>query len=314
NGKMNHAYLFYGPEKVGKTATAKLFAKSVLCENSKGNGPVPCDECSTCRQFEKGTYADLYWLERATDEKTGERKDVIIVEQVRDLIDRISKRAFLNNYKIVIIPEAQFMNAGASNCLLKTLEEPTVKTIIILIGPSKSSFLPTIVSRCQSLQFLPVNRDAIYDSLVSDGVNRSAARELAAAALGRPTIAKKFLAEPETWQKFQTDAKELVTVLSLDAAGKFKWVDSLIKKGLADDEVIAKLDSLERVSRDILLAGNRNQGEASNLLIENEISSATNNFSVNQLTGFVRRIEKTKRFIRQNVNVRFALENLLLNI
>ncbi|MFH0988382.1 MAG: hypothetical protein V1763_03340, partial [Parcubacteria group bacterium] len=47
NGKMNHAYLFYGPEKVGKTATAKLFAKSVLCENSKGNGPVPCDECST---------------------------------------------------------------------------------------------------------------------------------------------------------------------------------------------------------------------------------------------------------------------------
>ena len=90
------------------------------------------------------------------NEKTNSRKSVISVSQIRELQEKINKRAFLNSYKIVIIPEAECLNQESGNALLKTLEEPTAKTVIILIATSKENVLPTIISRCQKFKFLPV--------------------------------------------------------------------------------------------------------------------------------------------------------------
>lgn len=325
NKSLNHAYLFHGPEKVGKTFTAKMFAKSILCENYQHHNRglieqadvesvLPCGKCEPCRQFENGTYADLYIVERLVDEKTGKRKDQIIATQIRELIEKTSKRSFLNSYKIVIIPEAHLMNEDASNCLLKTLEEPTSQTIIILISTSKHVLLPTILSRCQSLKFLPVNRDEIYEYLVKEGANRSLARDLSSFAIGRPTVARHFLTASEEWQGYQQDAKELLKVFNSTAVEKFKLVESLAKKETSDDEIFDRLNHLSGLCRDLLLMQCYNNEEVSHLALANELTELAKKFTGARLTSFLKQIEMTKKFIKQNVNARFAVENLVLNI
>jgi len=176
NNVLSHAFIFEGPAQVGKTLTAKLFANSIVCdgfENLKEEKvTLPCHRCDACRQFSKNMHPDFYVLEREINEKTGVKKNFITVAQIRALQEKINKRAFLNSYKIVLIPEAQYLNQEASNCLLKTLEEPAARTIMILITPNRDALLPTIQSRCQVLKFLPIIKERIYEYLLAQGANK----------------------------------------------------------------------------------------------------------------------------------------------
>ena len=321
NQSMAQSFLFSGPSKVGKTLTAKYFAKSLLCEEYKRyqsgesiKAIVPCGQCSACQQFDKKTYADLYFVEREVNEKTEKKKAVISVGQIRELIEKISKRSFLNSYKIVIIPEAESMTVEASNCLLKTLEEPSSQTIIILITKSQEQILPTILSRCQKFNFLPVTRDNIYDYLIQQGAGRDEAIQLAKMSVGRPTVAMKMYEKKDNWQDYQTQAKELLQVMCASADEKFKFIEKFAKKSKENREYVLLLNQLSSLARDLLMQRIYKKELISNAYLMNEFEAAQKKYSWSGLQSWCRELEEAKDLIYKNINGRLLLENLLLNI
>jgi DNA polymerase III subunit delta' len=321
NQAIAHAYLFYGPAKVGKTLTAKTFAKSLLCANYRKyvlgepiDSSTPCCVCSACEKFEKKIYPDLYVLEREVNEKTGKVKSAITVSQVRGLLDKIAKRSFMNSFKIVIIPEAERLNKEASNCLLKTLEEPAPKTVIILVSSSKDLILPTILSRVQMFKFLPITRNGIYEYLLEKGANRSEAKELASVAQGRPTVAMKYFTKKELFEEHKKDVHSVLRLFSDGVIDKFKFVEALTNKYNGNEDLLLFLNKLTAVVRDLILVNNYKNDLVTNLYLDTDLQIISGKYDQTKLRQFIVMIEKTKVMLNKNINSRLALENLLLNI
>jgi len=168
-GALHHAYLFGGPEGVGKARAARLLAQAANCEGGAGAAGLrddPCGACGPCRKIAKGIHPDVLVLheERVMakagtwDPKGGRSpsKD-IVVDQVRDLVDRrLALMRFEGRRRFVVIDPADAMNPQAQNALLKTLEEPPQDTTLVLVAASPDSLLPTIRSRCARVSFGPL--------------------------------------------------------------------------------------------------------------------------------------------------------------
>lgn len=152
--KVNHAYIFNGPEKSGKMMLAEAFAMSLQCE--KG-GPEPCMECRSCRQAADHNHPDIIYLSHA-------KPNTISVDDIRTQLNNdIVIKPYSGKYKIYIVDEAEKMNVQAQNALLKTFEEPPAYGIILLLTTNANGFLPTILSRCITL-----NLKAVKDSVIRD--------------------------------------------------------------------------------------------------------------------------------------------------
>lgn len=149
--KISHAYLFCGPRGTGKTTIAKLLAKAVNCTGS----PKPCDQCENCQQIALGTHPDVIEIDAASNNG---------VDEVRNLIEKVKYAPTQGRYKVYIIDEFHMMSPGASNALLKTLEEPPEYVIFIFATTEPHKILPTIISRCQRFDFTKLS--------VNDIVNR----------------------------------------------------------------------------------------------------------------------------------------------
>lgn len=144
-----HAYLLTGQAGLGLTEFAYQMAKSLLCEQQD----APCGQCSACVQFEQQTHADFFAL------KVEEGKKEIGIDQIRQLTSRLMQTAHQGGYKVAFIPQAEQLNHSAFNALLKTLEEPPEKTVLILSAYQPSRLPATIISRCQTLEFYVPNHD-----------------------------------------------------------------------------------------------------------------------------------------------------------
>ena len=176
-GEISHAYLFSGPEHVGKMAVARAFAQKILPE------PV---------------HSDLVVID----------SDVIGIGNIRELKDRAGRTAWGGGYKVFIISDAARMSREAANSLLKILEEPLGQTVFILIASSAESVLPTILSRVWHLKFWPVSKHLIQEALVQNNIGEEHASLLAKMSFGRPGIALTKQEEPEVDIKKETKRLE----------------------------------------------------------------------------------------------------------
>jgi len=158
--RLAHAYLFYGHSGVGKVLTALNFAKAVNCLNRPDAGVDCCDECVSCKKIDAGNHMDVSVVKLLKD------KSHILIEQIRQLQSQVNLRPYEAKYKVFIIQDAECANDEAQSALLKTLEEPPVKSIIILTTSNPEALLTTIISRCQSAKFYPLNVDSSLDILV----------------------------------------------------------------------------------------------------------------------------------------------------
>ena len=153
-----HAYLFHGQESIGKKQIAIELAKSLNCASPiKGDA---CDACISCRKIENRTHPDFFFIEPIKNTSTA-REAVIKIETIRELQRKLAYHPYEGKVKIAIIDDAERMNLQAGNAFLKTLEEPPSKTILILISSHPFKLLPTIISRCQAIQFQPLNPENI---------------------------------------------------------------------------------------------------------------------------------------------------------
>lgn len=154
NDRLHHAYLFTGTRGVGKTTIARIFSKSLNCE--EGQGSNPCGQCNTCKEIEQGNYVDLLEIDAASRTK---------VEDTRELLDNVQYKPTRGRYKVYLIDEVHMLSKHSFNALLKTLEEPPphVKFLLATTDPQK---LPiTILSRCLQFNLKALSREQIVGQL-----------------------------------------------------------------------------------------------------------------------------------------------------
>lgn len=177
SGKLAHAYLFCGPRGVGKTTTARIFAKTINCEHLTPEGEA-CGECQSCKSFQEGWSYNVYELDAASHNS---------VEDIRDLTRQLASPPQTGKYKVFIIDEVHMLSNAAFNAFLKTLEEPPSHAIFILATTERQKILPTILSRCQTYDFQRITVMDIVEQLQRIAQSENVQYEVQ----GLQTIARK---------------------------------------------------------------------------------------------------------------------------
>lgn len=301
--KVSHAYIFNGEDGSGKKMMARAFAQALLCERGADEG---CGECPSCKKVASGNNGDLIWV---THEKA-----TIGVDDVRDqLVGDIQIKPYSSRYKIYVVDEAEKLTVQAQNAVLKTIEEPPEYSVIIFLTNNDQVFLPTILSRCVTLNFRPV-RDSLVEEYLcrKHGLTEYEAKMCAAYAQGR--IGKAvLLADSQDFRNIRDDALNLVrNVYSYDIAD---LLDAVKKVSEYKISIYDYIDILQMWYRDVLLF--KVTKDLNNLVFideANQIRKQASQSSYEGIENILRGFEVCKARLAANVNFDLAIELMLLNI
>lgn len=215
--KISHAYLFVGPEHLGKFSVAFDFAKRITGGENKKVNP------------------DIIIIKSEVKNEDKEKKEKEIkIEQIRSLEHNLSLSAYFGKYKVAIIDDADRLTVSAQNSLLKTLEEPQKKCVLILICHNAEKLLPTIKSRCLIKKFSLVSNDEI-SALIEDEKNK---KEFIFWSQGLPGIAVKLQSEKKELEKRKQARTDLVNILDSNVSEKFEFCDNLSKNQKETIEIL----------------------------------------------------------------------------
>ncbi|MFZ5586220.1 MAG: DNA polymerase III subunit delta' [Thermodesulfobacteriota bacterium] len=181
NHRLAHAYVFVGPLGCGRGSAALALFRALNCADPPN---APCGQCASCRKAAAGQHEDLIVLAPPNDQASAQ----IRVEEVREMIRALSFAPYGGGYRLVLIRSAGQMNPSSANALLKTLEEPPPGNLLVLTVQDPAELLPTIVSRCRRVNFLPLAEELIAAELIRRGLTPEAAgmkAALSGGSLGR---------------------------------------------------------------------------------------------------------------------------------
>ncbi|MDB5173743.1 MAG: holB [Phycisphaerales bacterium] len=194
--RLPHGLIFAGPVGVGKATAARALAKLFLCENPKQDDA--CGKCESCRVFDAGNHPDYHVITKELiryHDKTGKSKGIdLSINVLRpEVIEPAGRKAVMGRGKVFAIEQAELMNPQAQNALLKTLEEPAGRTLIVLLTDQPGSLLATIRSRCQTVRFGALDKDRVCKELARRGVDPALAEDAAELSRGSLGIALKWM-------------------------------------------------------------------------------------------------------------------------
>ena len=192
-GRLASTFLFVGPPGIGKKSLAIYLAQGLLCERQPEELLEPCGKCPSCAQVLAGTHPDVVVVKKPADKNFIPLELLIGDKEHRmreGLCHDISLKAYSGRRKIAVIDDADYLNQEGANALLKTLEEPPPKSLLILIGTSEQRQLPTIRSRCQVVRFNPLSEAIVVQLLLSNGECSDENLAKNAAALSGGSLAK----------------------------------------------------------------------------------------------------------------------------
>lgn len=299
-----HAYLFQGEEGVGKEALARTFAAGLQCQSESAD--KPCKECVSCRQMESGNQPDVIWVTR--------EKASLGVDEIREqLCNTMDIKPFSSPYKIYLVPEAEKMTEAAQNALLKTIDEPPEYGIVILMTSNISALLPTIQSRCLTMEFRPLST-AVVESFVKEHcqVPDYQARASAAFAQGNLGKAMRYAKSEDFIERKDHIISLLRHVEQMDLSEMLAVIKDL---GTRKDEVRDYIDLMVLWYRDVLLF--KATKDINQLLFQDEasyISREASHRSYEKIEEILQAFEKAKVRLRANVNFDITMELMLLTL
>ncbi len=302
--RTSHAYLFVGPDQVGKTTLVRAFAQAITCESPvAGDGLGACGECRSCRLAAEGGHPDHRFIEPGNGQ--------IKIEQIRNLIREANLSPVEGRYKIFIIRSFDSANASAANSLLKTLEEPSETTRILLTSSQAVGILPTITSRCQVLHLRPVPIHDVSAVLqAKEGLSAGRADLLANLSGGRIGWAMQLGSQPELWQVHEQRLEQIQELVQQDIVERMVYAEKLA----AHPDVEATLRDWLFWWRDVLLV----QQDCHDLIVNIDRAEAIQKLAQATAPGDVRRfieaLMETAGYLRRNVSKRLAIEALLLKV
>lgn len=304
---LSHAFLFSGKKSLGKTTTALFFAKILQCESLSKN-MIPCENCSACRQINNKVHPDTDILESEESFK---------IEEAKELQRNLNLGAFSSKYKIAIIVDAERMTFEAQNSLLKILEEPAKNTILILTTSEKGRVLPTIISRCQILEFRAVStkdmKKAINGIVVQskEKIDDDLLTEITRVSLGRPGIALQYIKAPENIEQRKEIAEKTMELLGNNNYEKFNFANYLAKN---ISETKSFLDFWLSWFRDLLLLKENCPDSLINQSFKQSLEKCLEKYNEEKIKTILSEIKMAKIGLETtNINRRLLLENLLLN-
>jgi DNA polymerase-3 subunit delta' len=311
NKGTSHAYLFYGPESVGKNLTAVAFAKALNCEES-----IPgdfCDTCSTCTKIDRKIHPDFFHVEPIKSSATA-REGVIKVEEIRDLQKKMSFLPYEGKTKVAIIDTAENMNPQAANSFLKTLEEPPSSTVIILVAHNPFKLFPTIISRCQGVRFNPLPVSAtrkIVNKKVEEGEIAPEEAELRTIR-SRGQISKAFEENVAEEALQREDLSQLLNKVSFDRMDLiFNWSKACAGN---TEKIIMILDELAGLLRDTAFIKSGCQAETVyNKDLIPKLMPLANRKSLSAILKMHDCVHEAKFALQGNANKQLSLENMLIN-
>lgn len=293
-----HALLFIGPEHVGKTTLAVALIKS-LFETDRSLELIP----------------DVVTIERESDPKTEKKKSNLSVDQVREFTQRLSMSPMLGSWKVGFIEEAEKLSLAAANALLKTLEEPKGKTLMMLRATSVKGLPATIVSRCQVIRLYPVSSSEIEQSLVKRGLGKTDARRIAKSSFGRPGLSITSVNSATVQSETAFRCKTFLDLLQSPLAKQFGAVTNLVSKDEQNksEELVDLLDSWEPILRDILLTQNGCSALRLYEQQEQQIDLLAKHLSPATLRTLFLRMKEIRKAIPTHINAHLSLEHLFLS-
>ena len=299
--KLVQTYIFAGPEDLGKNTVALAFARNLIISDTGDNLDF------------SSVNSDLHILSREPGKKN------ISIEAVRDFIKMLSLSSFLNSYKIGIIKEADTLSPEAASALLKTLEEPREKVIIILLTSSIDLLLPTIVSRSQVLYFYPVPFDTVYNYLVKElDLKRTDAKDMAALAAGRPLLAARFAENPEIYDRQLATARLFLNFFNQNIPQRLKaWSSFLNNQSLSVAYASEVLQIWQRTVRDLALTALNCPELIEHLALIKELTaqnSANSEDSLRYYSTILELLDTLQKYLAANVAPATVIEQVIYNL
>ncbi len=310
--RVANAYIFYGPPGVGKATAATIFAKALQC----GGETPPCGGCPSCLKIDRGVHPDVIVVRPADGKKT------IGVEHIREtVIQRAVQRPQEGNRQIFVIDDAHVVTLAAFNALLKTLEEPSLDTVIILVTQNLHALPSTVVSRCRRLQFRSLSRDeqraVLSVSLEGEGADLD---RLISLSLGR--LGTALQTDPEILSGRREAALGFLEGLAAPS-GKADVIDLLSLAasqgsvgGAARAEALHFLEMLLGLLRDILvLEIAPGDLEIWNADLEEVLQELGRRWGIPGLIQAMDRVETAVRDVGEiNTNPSLTLESLVIGL
>ncbi len=302
--KISHAYIFNGPEDSGKMMLAEAFAMALQCEGEKER---PCLSCRSCKQAMDHNQPDIIYVSH-------EKPNTIGVDDIRTQVNNdIDIKPYSRRYKVYIIDEAQKMNQQAQNALLKTIEEPPAYAVILLLTTNADSFLPTILSRCITLNLKAVKADVIRSYLMQKYQIPDYQADICA-AFSQGNVGKAVkLAASSDFAELKASVLQLMKRLSdIDLYEMTAAVKQIAEYKLTVNDYF---DLMMIWFRDVLYF--KATGDVNGLIFKDEvydIKKQAEKRSYQGIETILKALETAKVRISANVNFDLVIELLLLTI
>jgi DNA polymerase-3 subunit delta' len=291
NNRFSGAYIFSGPEGIGKKMVAKIIAQELNCldENNR-----PCEICGSCLKIQKEQHPDLHIIQNGESQ--------IKIEDIRDILKQASLRPYEGKTKVFIIDNAHKLNIESANSLLKVLEEPPKDVLIILITHKPQNIIKTVLSRCKVIKFSPLIRTQLENVLTSNySLDKTSAHFLAYYAEGRLGLALRLKDTPLLQEKNKIFDAFILSAKPLDRN----------VMGQSKEQLQVSLNILASWFRDIyLLKCGLSDKETIHLDRHSDLLKLTFRFSFKQLDDIMLALSESSLYLEKNINSKLLLHNL----
>jgi DNA polymerase III subunit delta' len=306
--RLPHGLIFAGPVGVGKATTAGVLGQVFLCENPKGD--EACGKCESCRVFAAGNHPDFHVITKELiryHDKTGKSKGIeLSINVIRaELIEKSSLKSSMGRGKVFIIEQAELMNPAAQNALLKTLEEPAGRTLIILLTDQPDLLLATVRSRSRIVRFAALETKTVVRELARRDIPAETAAQAAKLARGSLGLALKWIEDGviEPGEQLLAQIDQILSgAAAADLPGWFrKAADDYAAKQLERDALSSKEQATrEGLTLYLMIAAEHLRSRL----------AAEADERLDAICDMIEAIAQTEKYLDANVNVALALQQL----